>query len=65
MSERLLSASDVARRLGWCMATVYKRAKTGEIPGAVRLGNRVQFRESFIESWLKGEQTKGSNNEQR
>jgi len=58
MSEQLLSASEVARRVGWNLVTVYTKAKVGQIPGVVRLGKSLRFRESVIEAWLRGEPAK-------
>ena len=58
MSEQLLSAGEVARRVGWNLVTVYTKAKAGQIPGVVRLGKSLRFRESVIESWLRGELAK-------
>ena len=55
MAERLLSADDVAHLIGWNTVTVYKKAKGGKIPGTVRFGKCVRFRESDIDAWLRGE----------
>jgi len=52
MAEQLLSAQEVSRRVKWNLITVYTKAKAGMIPGVVRFGKSVRFRESVIEGWL-------------
>jgi excisionase family DNA binding protein len=54
MLERLISASEVARRGGWHNVTIYQWAKTGKIPGVVRFGRQLRFRESEIDRWFRG-----------
>ncbi len=54
MAEQLLSAGDVANLAGWHLVTVYRKARSGEIPGVVRLGYSLRFKESVIDAWLKG-----------
>ena len=49
----VLTANQVAQRLGVHVMTVYKWAKIGVLP-TIKLGrgNRLRFRERDIESWL-------------
>jgi excisionase family DNA binding protein len=53
--DRLISALEVAYRASLHPATIYRKALRGEIPGLVRLGKTVRFKESEIDAWLKGE----------
>jgi excisionase family DNA binding protein len=50
---RLLSPADVARLLGVCRATAYRRIHSGEIP-ALRLGETgpLRVRSDQLEKWL-------------
>jgi excisionase family DNA binding protein len=50
---RLLSPADVARLLGVCRATAYRRIHSGEIP-ALRLGETgpLRVRSDQLERWL-------------
>jgi len=56
--EKLISALEVAYRTDLHPATIYRKALRGEIPGLVRLGKTVRFKESAIQAWLKGEPTR-------
>ena len=53
--DRLISALEVAYRADLHPATIYRKALRGEIPGLVKLGKTVRFKESEIEKWLNGE----------
>ena len=57
MSERLLSVQALSDLTGWSPFTVYRKSRTGEIPGRVKLGSSLRFRESVIDNWLKGKAT--------
>jgi excisionase family DNA binding protein len=57
-NERLVSALEMAYRAGLHPATIYRKAAKGEIPGLVKLGKTVRFKESAVQSWLKGEKAK-------
>lgn len=52
--ERLLSVKDVARLTGWSPLTIYNKSLAGEIPGKVKLGVSLRFRESDVQIWLNG-----------
>ena len=59
MSERLLTAQDVAERLGVPTSWVYRAARHGLIPHIV-LGRYIRFDKSDIDRWIndrKGSQT--------
>ena len=49
--DRLLTAAEVAQRLGVRTDWVWAQARAGRIPH-VRLGRYRRFRESAVESWL-------------
>jgi len=53
MSERLLSVKTLSDLTGWSPFTVYRKSRKGEIPGRVKLGSSLRFRESEIDIWLK------------
>jgi predicted DNA-binding transcriptional regulator AlpA len=55
--ERLLTAAEVAERLGWSARSVYRRGKTW--PFAVRLGRTLRFNEAGLTKWLVGRSTRG------
>ena len=56
--ERLLSVKDLAHLTGWSPLTIYNKSLAGLIPGKVKLGTSLRFKESEIEKWLKGEPTR-------
>jgi excisionase family DNA binding protein len=49
---RLLTAQDVAERLGVTTAWVWAQTRAGNIPH-VQLGRYRRFREEAIEEWLR------------
>ena len=49
---RLLTAQDVAERLGVTTAWVWAQTRAGDIPH-VQLGRYRRFREEAIEEWLR------------
>ena len=55
MTERLLSVHDLSEITGWSPLTIYKKAASGEIPGRIKLGFSLRFKESEIEAWLKAQ----------
>ena len=57
--DRLLTAEEIAERLGMRTDWVWAQARAGRIPH-VRLGRYRRFRESAIEAWLKDLQTGGA-----
>ena len=50
--DRLLTAEEVAERLGMRTDWVWAQARAGRIPH-VRLGRYRRFRDSAIEAWLR------------
>ncbi len=52
VSEALLTAREVAERLGFAPGTVVDWFEAGKIPG-FKVGGRLRFRWSEIESWLE------------
>ena len=50
--DRLLTADELAERLGMKTEWVWAQARAGRIPH-VRLGRYRRFRESAVEAWLR------------
>jgi excisionase family DNA binding protein len=57
--DRLLTADELAERLGMKTEWVWAQARAGRIPH-VRLGRYRRFRESAVEAWLRDLETGGS-----
>jgi len=54
MLDELLTVPDIMRLTHYSVGTVYVKAKSGEIPGKIKLGPRcVRFKKSVIEDWLE------------
>ena len=53
MTDRLLTAREVADRVGFCPATIIRRHNRGELPGFRLATNVLRFRESDVEAWLE------------
>lgn len=52
--EHLLSAKELAARLGVAEQTIYNRNSSGgALPPAVKLGRLLRFRASDVEAWLQ------------
>ena len=49
---QLLTASELATRLRRSRDWVYRRARAGDLPGAIRLDTGWRFRRSEIDAWL-------------
>jgi excisionase family DNA binding protein len=56
--ERLLTADELAERLGMKTEWVWAQARAGQIPH-VRLGRYRRFRESAVDAWLRELETGG------
>lgn len=52
MSERLLTARELAEQLGFSAATIVDWAERGELPG-FKVGGRLRFRECEVLAWLE------------
>jgi excisionase family DNA binding protein len=57
--DRLLTADEIAERLGMKTEWVWAQARAGRIPH-VRLGRYRRFRESAVEAWLRDLETGGT-----
>ena len=57
--DRLLTADELAERLGMKTEWVWAQARAGRIPH-VRLGRYRRFRESAVEEWLRELETGGT-----
>ena len=51
--EPLLTVTELAAWLRKDRVTVYKSAKRGLIPGRIKLGGSVRFKESAIREWIE------------
>jgi excisionase family DNA binding protein len=58
MSDRLLSAEDVAELLGVPKSWVYEQSRLGRIP-TITLGRYRRYRRDAIEAWLLENESKG------
>jgi excisionase family DNA binding protein len=57
--DRLLTAEEIAERLGMRTDWVWAQARAGRIPH-IRLGRYRRFRESAIEAWVTELETGGT-----
>jgi excisionase family DNA binding protein len=53
VTERLLSARELAELLGFAPGTVVDWAEAGKLP-VFKVGGRLRFRVSEVETWLEG-----------
>lgn len=49
--DRLLTAIEAARYLGYAEGTVRNKASSGELP-SVKLGTALRFRRSALDAWI-------------
>jgi excisionase family DNA binding protein len=56
VSDRLLTARQVAERLGFTVETVLRWTRAGKLP-AFKLNNAVRYREDDVEAWLAARAT--------
>jgi excisionase family DNA binding protein len=54
VSDRLLTARELAELLGFAAGTIVDWSERGEIP-SFKLGGRLRFRESEVGAWLEGQ----------
>jgi excisionase family DNA binding protein len=52
MSERLLTARELAALLGFTAGTIVDWTEAGKLPG-FKVGGRLRFRLSEVEAWLE------------
>jgi len=58
VSDRLLSARELAEYLGFQAGTIVDWAEAGTVP-AFKLGGKLRFRLSEVEAWLEGRRLTG------
>jgi len=58
MSDRLVTAAELADTLGLSPATVLDWAQAGKVPH-FKIGHAVRFRESEVEAWLERDCRRG------
>lgn len=51
ISDRLLSAQEVAEFLGVPLATLYQWRTKGTAPRAVKVGRHIRFRTADLDAW--------------
>ncbi len=51
IEDRLLTAAEAARYLGYAEGTIRNKAAAGEIP-TVKLGTALRFRRSELDAWI-------------
>ena len=56
MIEALLTASQLAEKLGFAAGTIVDWAEAGKVP-ALKIGGRLRFRESEVLDWLEAHRT--------
>jgi len=49
--EQFISVEELSHRTGWDPMTIYEKASSGDIPGAV-WGETLRFEKEGIEAWL-------------
>ena len=49
--EQFISVEKLSHRTGWDPMTIYEKANSGDIPGAV-WGETLRFEKEGIEAWL-------------
>ena len=54
MTERLLTARELAELIGFAPATVLDWFEAGRLPG-FKIGSSVRFRPSEVEAWLEAQ----------
>lgn len=54
MTERLLTARELAELLGFAAGTIVDWAEAGKVP-AFKVGGRLRFRLSEVEAWLEAQ----------
>lgn len=54
MTEKLLTAREVAELLGFSSATIVDWVEAGRLP-AFKVGGRLRFREREVLEWLEGQ----------
>jgi excisionase family DNA binding protein len=52
VTERLVTARELAELLGFSSATIVDWAEDGKVP-AFKIGGRLRFRESEVLAWLE------------
>ncbi|WP_073033071.1 helix-turn-helix transcriptional regulator [Roseovarius pacificus] len=56
ITRELLKDKEVAAMLGVGIATVWRYAKSGQIPAPIRFGNSTRWRVSEISEWIEAQQ---------
>jgi excisionase family DNA binding protein len=59
MTQTLLTARDVAERLGVSPATVLRWTRQGELPAIKLPGGTLRYTDDALANWLKARQTRG------
>lgn len=51
--DTLMSAQDIAEKLGVSLRTVYRWKADGDLPPALRVGRHLRYRPDDIDEWLE------------
>ena len=62
--EATMTADEVAEWLGLSVETIYRKARSGELP-ALRIGRRWRFLRGALEQWASGEEERPGVHEPR
>ena len=62
--DSVMTAEEVAEWLGLSVETIYRKARSGEMP-ALRIGRRWRFLRGALQRWARGEGERPSVHEPR
>lgn len=53
MASKLLDVEDVADQLGLAVQMIYRKRSDGDpLPKAIRIGNRLRWRQEDVDDWI-------------
>ena len=55
--DRLLTVREVTARISLCRAEIYKLARRGKFPVAVKLGSSARWSEIEVAEWIEQQKT--------
>ena len=60
MTQKFLSASEVAIKLGLCRASIFNLAKKTDFPKQHKFGRSSRWDESEVDAWIKNSTARGA-----